>query len=153
MDVMTYESGGGTGHFISFEDLRRICWWASAGSGSQRPGPTELDDAAIVRELHVYGSQVGVGSAAQSATDQSSDDAVGQHQHRGYGRRLLAKAEELAADTGYSKLAVISGIGVREVTTGTNRLSPGRAVREQAALRQRRTANRRRRADVFTLTR
>jgi elongator complex protein 3 len=115
MDVMTYESGGGTEHFISFEDFEKdllvgFCRLRFPNDPVRR----ELDDAAIVRELHVYGSQVGVGSAAQSATDQSSDDAVGQHQHRGYGRRLLAKAEELAADTGYSKLAVISGIGVRE---------------------------------------
>ena len=74
----------------------------------------ELEDAAIVRELHVYGSQVGVGSSAQNAEDVTNGQAGGQHQHRGYGRRLLAKAEELAADAGYSKLAVISGIGVRE---------------------------------------
>ncbi|PSP54267.1 tRNA uridine(34) 5-carboxymethylaminomethyl modification radical SAM/GNAT enzyme Elp3, partial [Halobacteriales archaeon QH_7_68_42] len=56
-------------------------------------------------------SEVGVGSEARSASDAS---AVGQHQHRGYGRRLIARAEELAADAGYDKLAVLSGIGVRQ---------------------------------------
>ncbi|SFS08314.1 elongator complex protein 3 [Halomicrobium zhouii] len=115
LDVMTYESGGGTEHFISFEDFEKdllvgFCRLRFPNDPVRR----ELDDAAIVRELHVYGSQVGVGSVAQSAEDQSGDDAVGQHQHRGYGRRLLATAEELAADAGYAKLAVISGIGVRE---------------------------------------
>jgi elongator complex protein 3 len=72
------------------------------------PVRRELDDAAIVRELHVYGSQVGVGEVA------GGDGLVEEHQHQGYGRQLLAKAEELAADAGYDKLAVLSGIGVRE---------------------------------------
>jgi elongator complex protein 3 len=35
-------------------------------------------------------------------------------QHRGYGERLMERAEEIAHDAGYSRLAVISGIGVRE---------------------------------------
>jgi len=38
----------------------------------------------------------------------------GDWQHRGYGRELLARAEELAADAGFEKLSVISGIGVRQ---------------------------------------
>jgi elongator complex protein 3 len=68
------------------------------------PVRRELDDAAVVRELHVYGSEVGVGDSA----------GEGGHQHRGYGRRLIERAEELAADAGYDKLAVLSGIGVRQ---------------------------------------
>jgi len=68
------------------------------------PVRRELDDAALVRELHVYGSEVSVGADAEAA----------QHQHRGYGRRLMEKAEGLAADAGYDKLSVISGIGARE---------------------------------------
>jgi len=104
-DVLTYEAAGGTEHFISFEDpdkdlLVGFCRLRFPDDPVRR----ELEDAALVRELHVYGSQVGLGSA-------SEDD---QHQHKGYGRRLLATAEELAADAGYDKLAVISGIGVRQ---------------------------------------
>ncbi len=64
----------------------------------------ELRNAAIVRELHVYGSEAGIGEPAGEAD----------WQHRGYGRRLLETAEELAADAGFQKLSVISGIGVRE---------------------------------------
>jgi elongator complex protein 3 len=64
----------------------------------------ELQDAAIVRELHVYGNAVGVG--------QEGDDE--DHQHKGYGKKLLEKAEALARDAGFPKLAVISGIGVRQ---------------------------------------
>lgn len=61
-----------------------------------------LRGSAIVRELHTYGQLKPVG-------------AVGtQSQHIGFGRRLLAEAERIARDAGYEKLAVISGIGVRE---------------------------------------
>ncbi|MEM2470361.1 MAG: GNAT family N-acetyltransferase, partial [Nitrososphaerota archaeon] len=36
-------------------------------------------------------------------------------QHKGYGSRLLAKAEEIASvELGVKKIAVISGVGVRE---------------------------------------
>ncbi|MFP4188298.1 MAG: tRNA uridine(34) 5-carboxymethylaminomethyl modification radical SAM/GNAT enzyme Elp3 [Halobacteriales archaeon] len=62
----------------------------------------ELDSAAVVRELHVYGRQAGIG-----------DESVEGVQHRGYGERLMERAEERARDAGFSRLAVISGIGVR----------------------------------------
>ncbi|MGA9401105.1 tRNA uridine(34) 5-carboxymethylaminomethyl modification radical SAM/GNAT enzyme Elp3 [Haladaptatus sp.] len=105
LDVMTYEAAGGTEHFISFEDFEKdlllgFCRLRFPGDPVRR----ELDNAALVRELHVYGSEVTVGAASEAT----------QHQHRGYGRKLIAKAEELAADAGYDKLSVISGIGARE---------------------------------------
>ncbi|EFW93302.1 histone acetyltransferase, ELP3 family protein [Haladaptatus paucihalophilus DX253] len=105
LDVMTYEAAGGTEHFISFEDFDKnlllgFCRLRFPGDPVRR----ELDNAAVVRELHVYGSEVGVGAASEET----------QHQHRGYGRKLMAKAEEIAADAGYDKVSVISGIGARE---------------------------------------
>ena len=104
LGVEAYEVAGGSEHFISFEDrdsdlLVGFCRLRFPGEVVRR----ELRDAAVVRELHVYGSEVGVGEAAGDG-----------HQHQGYGRRLLARAEELAADAGYVKLAVLSGIGARE---------------------------------------
>ncbi|QLD87766.1 tRNA uridine(34) 5-carboxymethylaminomethyl modification radical SAM/GNAT enzyme Elp3 [Natronomonas salina] len=105
LDVMTYEAAGGREHFISFEDFEKdllvgFCRLRFPNNPVRR----ELENAALVRELHVYGNEVGVG--------QGGDD--GDHQHRGYGRRLLETAEDLAADAGFEKLSVISGIGVRE---------------------------------------
>ncbi|PSP36956.1 tRNA uridine(34) 5-carboxymethylaminomethyl modification radical SAM/GNAT enzyme Elp3 [Halobacteriales archaeon QH_2_66_30] len=115
LDVMTYEVAGGTEQYISFEDFEKdllvgFCRLRFPNDPVRR----ELSDAAVVRELHVYGSQVGVGEAAGTDEGESGDDPVGEHQHQGYGRRLLAEAERLAADAGYPKLAVLSGIGVRE---------------------------------------
>jgi len=112
LSTQTYEAVGGREHFLAFEDpdadlLVGFCRlrYPSHSPYGDRPdaGPVreELRDAAIVRELHVYGSEVGLGGE-------------GDWQHRGYGRRLLRRAEELAADDGFSKLAVISGIGVRQ---------------------------------------
>jgi elongator complex protein 3 len=104
MDTLTYEAGGGTEQFISFEDFEKdllvgFCRLRFPDSPVRR----ELEDAALVRELHVYGNEVGVGQ-----------DSEGEYQHEGYGRRLLAEAERRAREAGYDKLAVISGIGVRE---------------------------------------
>ncbi|MBT4722871.1 GNAT family N-acetyltransferase, partial [Candidatus Falkowbacteria bacterium] len=40
----------------------------------------------------------------------SKGDSV---QHHGFGTKLVAQAEKIAKDNGYSKIAVISGVGVR----------------------------------------
>ena len=63
----------------------------------------ELNHCALIRELHVYGNVVSVG-----------DGNTGETQHTGFGKKLLAAAKHIAK-TKYniSKLAVISGIGVR----------------------------------------
>jgi elongator complex protein 3 len=103
LDVTTYEAAGGTEHFISYEDPEKdllvgFCRLRFPGDPIRR----ELEDAALVRELHVYGPMVEVGGESHD------------WQHKGYGRKLLRKAEEMAADAGYDKLSVISGIGARE---------------------------------------
>lgn len=62
----------------------------------------ELCGAAIVREVHTYGQ------VAQIDTK----DGV-KTQHRGLGKRLMTKAEEIAQDREYKKIVVISAIGTR----------------------------------------
>jgi elongator complex protein 3 len=104
LDTLTYDAGGGTERFISYEDRDRdllvgFCRLRFPNDPVRR----ELRDAAVVRELHVYGSQVGVG--------EHSEDG---HQHRGYGERLLREAERQARAAGFDKLAVLSGVGVRQ---------------------------------------
>ena len=56
---------------------------------------------AMIRELHVYGQALSLGSEGMSA------------QHQGLGQKLLAKASSIAADAGYNSLNVISSIGTR----------------------------------------
>jgi len=66
---------------------------------------SELKDASIVRELHVYGQ-------ALKLSEKSEEDAASQH--KGLGKWLMQEAEKIAKDNGYKKIAVISGVGVRK---------------------------------------
>jgi len=61
-----------------------------------------FDQNATVRELRTVGRVVGI------------DRSGSEFQHRGGGRQLLQRAEELSKLEGYPRLRVISGIGVRE---------------------------------------
>ena len=58
-------------------------------------------DSAIIRELHIYSSALKVGSKG------------GGYQHKGYGKILMEKAEEICKQNEKKKLLVISGVGVK----------------------------------------
>ncbi|KKS33885.1 MAG: hypothetical protein UU95_C0020G0014, partial [Parcubacteria group bacterium GW2011_GWC2_42_12] len=60
-----------------------------------------MKDAAMVRELHVYGELVPVGGRKKV-------------QHAGLGKRLMKEAEKIARKKGFKKIAVIAGVGVRD---------------------------------------
>ena len=62
----------------------------------------EIKNTAMIREVHVYGNTLGVGSDKMSS------------QHRGYGQKLVSLAEDIARQHGFSKTSVISGVGTRE---------------------------------------
>ena len=62
----------------------------------------DLQDAALVREVHVYGQSLAVGA-----------ESAGAAQHIGLGTALLQRAAEIARMHGYKKLVVISAIGTR----------------------------------------
>ena len=118
LDVLTYEAAGGTEQFISFEDFEKdLLVGFCRLRFPNEPVRRELDEASLVRELHVYGNEVGVGEDGDSEAPRASNasgETASDYQHEGYGRRLLREAEDLAADAGFEKLSVISGIGARE---------------------------------------
>ncbi len=62
----------------------------------------ELGGCALIREVHVYGQSVNVGSFGISG------------QHNGFGQKLVKTAEEISKQHNINKIAVISGVGVRE---------------------------------------
>lgn len=66
--------------------------------------PEITSKTALIRELHIYGQTIPVGRESQ-------ENRV---QHKGWGRKLIEKAEKIAIDQGYEKMAIISGVGVRE---------------------------------------
>lgn len=67
----------------------------------------ELEGAALIREVHVYGTAVGIGSRHDTRS-----------QHMGLGTRLVRRAETLARQAGYETLAVISAVGTRDYYRG-----------------------------------
>ena len=78
--------------------------WDKLSSGACGVSADELlvqPGQAMIRELHVYGQALSLGSEGMSA------------QHQGLGQKLLAKASSIAAEAGYTSLNVISSIGTR----------------------------------------
>jgi len=80
---------------------------------------------ALIRELHVYGSEMGItenwklisGSSPIDFETRGSKLKTGNRvtaQHKGFGKRLLEAAERIAGKAGMKKLTVISGVGARE---------------------------------------
>ncbi len=99
---MDYDASGGKEVFLSYEDegdtifglLRLRVGSVAIGNG----------DTAMVRELHVFGSEVPLGGKNEAGA-----------QHRGMGMELLKEAERIARDEfKLPKIAVISGVGARE---------------------------------------
>lgn len=110
MKVNEFEASEGQEFFISFDDVKRdkLCSllrlrFSSYSLKGKKHFIPELEGAALVREVHTYGEQVKVDGGLDGAS-----------QHIGLGRQMMEKAEELSRKNGYKKIAVISGIGVRE---------------------------------------
>lgn len=64
---------------------------------------SELKKAAIIREVHVYGQSVKVGEGGNHAA-----------QHLGLGKKLIHQAQDIARESKYVKISVISAVGTRE---------------------------------------
>jgi elongator complex protein 3 len=62
----------------------------------------ELKGCGLIREVHVYGSSLCIGSNGTSS------------QHKGYGKKLVQVAEDIIQSHSLSKSAVIAGVGTRE---------------------------------------
>jgi elongator complex protein 3 len=95
LTITDYRASGGMEHFIAFELLEQD---AIIGYARLRTG-----DGAVgcLRELKVFGRMVPFSGTAKG------------WQHRGYGKELVLKAEELAKAAGCTSIRVTSGVGVR----------------------------------------
>lgn len=96
MNEMKYIASGGEEDFISFELPEQD---ALIGYARLRTGDGPM---AGLRELKVFGRMVPIKQQG------------GGWQHRGYGRELVARAEEVAREAGCDAIRVTSGVGVRE---------------------------------------
>lgn len=107
LDIYEYQTTNTNEFFLSFvtKDTNQVCGFLRLSLPSENSNPVfdELDSCAMIREVHVYGQMMNVGTKED-----------GKAQHLGLGSKLIDKAKEIAAQAGYSKLAVISAIGTRE---------------------------------------
>ena len=78
----------------------------------------ELEDCALIREVHVYGELIPCFNLNKNYIENEEIKgyltSLKNNQHRGIGKKLVAKAEEISLSHGYKKYAIISGVGVRE---------------------------------------
>jgi len=106
LDDMIYQAGAAEEHFISYvtsdDKLAGFVRLSLPGKESPQTGMSDLDGAALIREVHVYGQSLPVGAEKQGAA-----------QHAGLGTRLLEKAEAVAKTNGFKRMAVISAVGTR----------------------------------------
>jgi len=103
LKVRSYEASEGVEKFLSIEDVEEDALLAYLRMRYPSAGAEkEVEGSALVRELRTLGTSLPIGKQA----------SWGQ-QHRGLGRRLLTRAEEMAGDEGFNKLLVLSAIGTR----------------------------------------
>jgi len=101
--VKEYGASNGKEFFISVEDVKNdlLIGFLRLRFPSESLREEITKDSAIVRELHVYGTSAGIGKS-------------GDVQHKGWGKKLMAQAENICKEHNKNKIIVISGIGVRE---------------------------------------
>jgi ELP3 family radical SAM enzyme/protein acetyltransferase len=116
MKIRKYEASEGDEYFITFEtEDEKILFGflrlrLSKNSGYQIYEDEyvfpELKDCALVRELHVYGQ-------VKKVNDNKDSAIFGNVQHMGFGKQLVNKAIEISRENNFNKIAVISGVGVK----------------------------------------
>ncbi|MBU0612772.1 tRNA uridine(34) 5-carboxymethylaminomethyl modification radical SAM/GNAT enzyme Elp3 [Patescibacteria group bacterium] len=102
-----YKASGGTEIFLSYESkdystIFAFCRLRFPKDKNKDHYICALQNASLLRELHTYGEMIPLSTKK------------GRTQHIGFGKRLMDEAEKLSKKNGYKKIAVISGIGVRD---------------------------------------
>jgi len=106
LDDMVYQAGAAEEHFISYvtpdDKLAGFVRLSLPKENSPQTGMSDLNGAALIREVHVYGQSLAVGAERE-----------GSAQHAGLGTRLLEEAERVVKENGFERMAVISAVGTR----------------------------------------
>lgn len=106
--VRTYDTHVSTEHFLEWNQKDNyhaeglILGFLRLSLPACKPYIPELEHAAIIREIHVYGELTPLGQQPEKT------------QHGGLGTQLLEEAKKIARKNGFSRLAVISSVGTRE---------------------------------------
>ena len=109
--VREYNGTQSTEYFISFESSDQQILYGFVrlriNHSNDQLIYNELIGCSLIRELHVYGSVV--------RHDKKKENNI---QHLGFGKKLIQAAERLSFENGIHKIAIISGVGVREYYEG-----------------------------------
>ena len=96
--LLRYEASGGEEFFISYDYEDALVGYARLRMNGDRQ--------AMLRELKVFGRMAPLGSQGKD------------WQHRGFGKELVERAEDVARSQAADSLRVISGVGVRRYYRG-----------------------------------
>lgn len=97
-----YDASGGKEIFLSYEAENKLVGFIRLRVPGSPFRKEITETTALVRELHVYGSESRIGEKGRAA------------QHRSFGSLLLKNAEKIAAEElGKTEMAIISGVGAR----------------------------------------
>jgi elongator complex protein 3 len=107
LDDLVYAAAYAEEHFLSFvtpnDQIAGFIRLALPAKESPSTGLSDLEGAALIREVHVYGQSLPVGAEGNGAA-----------QHTGLGTRLLQEAENIARARGFRRMAVIAAVGTRK---------------------------------------
>ena len=111
LDDHRYQTPGAEEHFLSFvtpaDKLAGFLRLSLPGEDAPKTGLADLENAALIREVHVYGQSLEMGAEKSGAA-----------QHIGLGTQLIEEAERIAREAGFQRMAVIAAIGTREYYAG-----------------------------------
>jgi len=104
LSIEKYPAADGTEYFLQFTSKDKLRLFAFLRLRLPANSRTEVRGKmdAMIREVHTYGRLVPIQGNARGAA-----------QHQGLGTRLTAEAEKIAKAKGFSRMAVIAGVGVR----------------------------------------
>ena len=108
LERLVYETDATREYFLSYvtspdvEHAGRLAGFLRLSLPKVPPPIGELRGCAVIREVHVYGPALELGSRRE-----------GSAQHAGLGTRLIAEAGRIAHQEGWRRIAVIAAIGTR----------------------------------------
>lgn len=106
LNSLVYRTRLSEEHFLSFvtrdDRLAAYLRLSLPSEAAPKCGLTAIDEAALVREVHVYGQSLALGAEEDGAA-----------QHAGLGQDLMARAEQVAGEAGHARIAVIAALGTR----------------------------------------
>lgn len=108
MKIDKFNASDGIEYFISYvsEDEKILYGFCRLRIPNEKS--IQLDEIkghSLIRELHVYSTLTPVNDGMKVMSTKV--------QHQGIGKRLMKKAEQLSLQNNHNKIAVISGVGVR----------------------------------------